>query len=131
MPSVIQGFEVLTKPKDTDAESFPVFIQIPAGTTRTIVFPTEFNAIAISCLIENQDAANSATFMLNSSTATPINLASSSFRSFDNMNIVSVTVTAGAAGVCDIFAQVTPNPISYSQSAAEPPKSPGAPEGSL
>ena len=125
MPSVIQGFEVLTKPKDTSAESFPVFIQVPAGTTRTIVFPTEFNAIAISVLIENQDAANAASFMLNSSTSTPINLAASSFRSFDSMNIVSVTVTAGAAGVCDIFAQVTPNPIYQEQ------KSPGSPEGRL
>ena len=125
MPSVIQGFEVLTKPKDTSAESFPVFIQVAAGTTRTIVFPTEFNAIAISCLIENQDAANAASFMLNSSTNTPINLAASSFRSFDNMNIVSVTVTAGAAGVCDVFAQVTPNPIYQAQ------KSPGSPEGVL
>ncbi len=125
MPSVIQGFEVLTKPKDTSAESFPVFIQVPAGTTRTINFPTEFNAIAISVLIENQDAANAASFMLNSSTNTPINLAASSFRSFDSMNIVSVTVTAGAAGVADIFAQVTPNPVFQAQ------KSPGSPEGKL
>ena len=125
MPSVIQGFEVLTKPKDTSAESFPVFIQVPAGTTRTINFPTEFNAIAISVLIENQDAANAASFMLNSSTNTPINLAASSFRSFDSMNIVSVTVTAGAAGVADIFAQVTPNPVFQAQ------KSPGSPAGKL
>lgn len=125
MPSVIQGFEVLTKPKDTEAESFPVFIQVPAGTTRTITFPTEFNAIAISCLIENQDGANAASFMLNSSTATPINLAASTFRSFDNMNIVSITVTAGAAGVVDVFAQVTPNPMFQAQ------KSPGAPAGRL
>ena len=125
MPSVIQGFEVLTKPKDTSAESFPVFIQVPPATTRTINFPTEFNAIAISCLIENQDGANAASFMLNSSTNTPINLAASSFRSFDSMNIVSVTVTAGAAGVCDIFAQVTPNPVFQAQ------KSPGSPAGKL
>ncbi len=125
MPSVIQGFEVLTKPKDTSAESFPVFIQVPAGTTRTITFPTEFNGIAISCLIENQDAANAASFMLNSSTNTPINLAASSFRSFDSMNIVSVTVTAGAAGVVDVFGQVTPNPMFQGQ------KSAGAPEGRL
>jgi hypothetical protein len=125
LPSVIQGFEVLTKPKDTEAESFPVFIQVPAGTTRTITFPTEFNAIAISCLIENQDGANAASFMLNSSTATPINLAASTFRSFDNMNIVSITVTAGAAGVVDVFAQVTPNPMFQAQ------KSPGAPAGRL
>lgn len=118
MPSVIQGFEVLTKPKDTQAESFPVFIQVPAGTTRTVTFPTEFNAIAISCLIENQDSANAASFRINNSTHPAINLSASSFRSFDSMNIVSITVTAGAAGVVDIFAQVTPNPIYQAQKSA-------------
>ena len=28
MPTVIQGFEVRTKPKDTSLESFPVFIKV-------------------------------------------------------------------------------------------------------
>ena len=32
MPTKIQGFEVLTKPKDTSIESFPIFITIPANT---------------------------------------------------------------------------------------------------
>jgi hypothetical protein len=53
MPTVIQGFEVFTKPKDTSLESFPVFVQVTGGTQRVVTFPTEFNAIAISLLIEN------------------------------------------------------------------------------
>ena len=53
MPTVIQGFEVYTKPKDTTLESFPVFVQVVGGTQRVVTFPTEFNAIAISLLIEN------------------------------------------------------------------------------
>ena len=58
MPQVIQGYEVRTLPKNTNQESYPVFIQVPAGTT------------------------------------------------INDQNVICVTVTAGAAGVCDISAQV-------------------------
>jgi len=113
MPTKIQGFEVLTKPKDTSIESFPIFITIPANTTRVVTFPTEFNAVAISLQIENQDAANAASYRINSSTNPMINLPASNFRSFSDMNIVSVTVTTGAAGVCVISGQMAalPKPI--------------------
>jgi hypothetical protein len=113
MPTKIQGFEVLTKPKDTSIESFPIFITIPQATTRTVTFPTEFNAIAIALQIENQDGANAASYRINSSTNPMINLPASNFRSFSDMNIVSVTVTTGAAGVCIISGQMAalPKPI--------------------
>jgi len=113
MPTKIQGFEVLTKPKDTSIESFPIFITIPAATTRVVTFPTEFNAVAISLQIENQDGANAASYRINSSTNPMINLPASNFRSFSDMNIVSVTVTTGAAGVCIISGQMAalPKPI--------------------
>ena len=108
MATIIQGFEVLTKPKDTSIESFP----IGAGQT-TVTFPTQFNAIAISLQIENQDGANAASYRLNSSVDPLINLPASNFRSFSDMNIVSVTVTTGAAGVCVISGQMAalPKPI--------------------
>jgi hypothetical protein len=113
MPTKIQGFEVLTKPKDTSIESFPIFITIPANTTRIVTFPTEFNSVAIALQIENQDAANAASYRINSSTNPMINLPASNFRSFSDMNIVSVTVTTGAAGVCIISGQMAalPKPI--------------------
>tara|TARA_R110002096_G_scaffold296881_1_gene491424 strand:- start:279 stop:635 length:357 start_codon:yes stop_codon:yes gene_type:complete len=113
MPTKIQGFEVLTKPKDTSIESFPIFITVPANTTRVVTFPTEFNAVAIALQIENQDGANAASYRINSSTNPMINLPASNFRSFSDMNIVSVTVTTGAAGVCVISGQMAalPKPI--------------------
>jgi len=113
MPTKIQGFEVLTKPKDTSIESFPIFITIPANTTRIVTFPTEFNAVAIALQIENQDGANAASYRINSSTNPMINLPASNFRSFSDMNIVSVTVTTGAAGVCILSGQMAalPKPI--------------------
>ena len=73
-------------------------------------FPTEFNSIAISLQIENQDGANAASYRLNSSTNPLVNLPASNFRSFSNMNIVSVTVQTGAAGVCVITGQMTALP---------------------
>ena len=121
MPTVIQGFEVFTKPKDTSLESFPTFIQVTGGTQRVVVFPTEFNAIAISLLIENQSAANAARFVLNRNhpivvPTVPngtINLNPSQFRTFDSMNIVSVYIDATAllaTETVDLFCQVAPLP---------------------
>ena len=99
MPTNIQGFEVLTKPASTEIESFPIFITIPQGTTRQVNFPTEFNAIAIGLQIENQDGANFCTYRINSSTNTPI-----------QMNIVSVTIVAGATGPVVISGQMAALP---------------------
>ena len=115
MPTVIQGFEVLTKPASTELESLPILITIPAaapGNLRVITFPTEFNAIAISLQIENQDATNAASYRLNSSIGTMVNLPSSNFRSFSNMNIVSCTIQPGAAGPTIISGQMAAMPKS-------------------
>jgi len=115
MPTVIQGFEILTKPSSTEIESFPILISIPAaapGNLRVITFPTEFNAIAISLQIENQDSANAASYRLNSSVGPMVNLPASNFRSFSNMNIVSVTIQPGAAGVTIVSGQMAAMPKS-------------------
>ena len=110
MPTNIQGFEVLTKPASTELESFPIFITIPQGTTRQVNFPTEYNAIAIGLQIENQDGGNFCTYRINSSTNTPIQIAASNFRSFSQMNIVSVTIVAGATGPVIISGQMAALP---------------------
>ena len=110
MPTKIQGFEVLTKPKDTSIESFPIFITIPANTRRIVTFPTEFNSIAIGLQIENFDGTNSASYRINSSTNVLSNLPASNFRSFSGMNIVSVEVQTGAAGACLISGQMAALP---------------------
>ncbi len=111
MATIIQGFEVLTKPKDTSIESFPIFITVAAGAGQTTVtFPTQYNAIAISLQIENQDGTNAASYRLNSSIDPLINLPASNFRSFSDMNIVSVTVVPGAAGPTIISGQMAALP---------------------
>ena len=62
--------------------------------------------MAISVAIINQDGANACTISINGSTS--FQLSSSSQFNVNDQNVVSVTITAGAAGQTDIVAQVAP-----------------------
>ena len=106
MPSVIQGFVVTTKPKDVTLESFPTVDHIATGATTTIVYPSQYMGVAISAAIINQDGTNTCTISLNGSVSFSLS-AGGSF-SVNDQNIVSVKVTAGAAGGVDVIAQVAP-----------------------
>jgi hypothetical protein len=106
MPQVIQGYLVNTKPSDTTTESTYVSDVIAAGTTQTIHYPAQYRSYAISAAIKNQDGTNASTFSVNGQPA--ISLSSGSDQNINNQSIVSIEVTAGAAGTCDILAQVTP-----------------------
>jgi len=106
MPQVIQGYLVNVKPSDTTAESTYVADIIPAATTQTIHYPSQYRSYAISAAIKNQDGANACTFSVNGQPA--ISLSSGADQNINNQSIVSIEVTSGAAGTCDILAQVTP-----------------------
>jgi len=106
LPSVIQGFVITTKPKDVTLESFPTVDNIAAGTTATIVYPSQYKGVAISIAIVNQDSANTCSISLNGSTA--FNLSASGQFNVNDQNIVSVTITAGAAAITNVVAQVAP-----------------------
>ena len=106
MPSVIQGFVVTTKPKDPTHESTPAVDIIAAGATTTIVYPSKYMGVAISVAIINQDSANTCSISLNGSTA--FNLSASGQFNVNDQNIVSVKITAGAAAITNVVAQVAP-----------------------
>ena len=106
MPSVIQGFVITTKPKDVTLESFPTVDTIAAGATTTIVYPSQYKGVAISAAIINQDGTNTCTISLNGSTTFTLS-AGGSFN-VNDQNIISVRVTAGAAAVTNVVAQVAP-----------------------
>jgi len=107
MPQVIQGYRVTTKPSDTTAESTYVADIVAAGAGATTVhYPAQYRSIAISLAIKNQDAANACTFSVNGQPA--ISLSAGADQNINNQSIVSIEVTAGAAGTCDILSQVTP-----------------------
>ena len=106
MPSVIQGFVVTTKPKDPTLESFPTVDTIAAGATGTIVYPNSYKGVAISAAIMNQDTVNATTISLNGSTS--FQLSAGGQFNVNDQNIVSIRITAGAAGATQIVAQVAP-----------------------
>ncbi|HHZ95615.1 MAG TPA: hypothetical protein EYN67_08655 [Flavobacteriales bacterium] len=106
MPAVIQGFIVTTKPKDITLESFPTVDTIAAGVTASIVYPDLYKGVAISAAILNQDGANACTISLNGSLT--FQLAAGGQFNVNDQNIISIRVTAGAAGQTDIVAQVAP-----------------------
>ena len=106
MPSVIQGFVVTTKPKDVTLESFPTVDHIATGVTSTIVYPSQYMGVAISAAIINQDGTNTCTISLNGSTSFSLS-AGGSFN-VNDQNIVSVKITAGAAAITNVVAQVAP-----------------------
>jgi predicted 3-demethylubiquinone-9 3-methyltransferase (glyoxalase superfamily) len=106
MPQVIQGYLVNTKPSDTTAESTYVSDIVAAGQTVTIHYPSQYRSFAISAAIKNQDGTNASSFSVNGQPA--ISLSSGADQNINNQSIVSIQVTAGAAGTCDILAQVTP-----------------------
>ena len=106
MPAVIQGFVVTTKPKDITLESFPTVDTIALGTAGSIVYPDLYKGVAISAAILNQDGANACTVAINGSQT--FQLAAGGQFNVNDQNIVSITITAGAAGQVDIVAQVAP-----------------------
>jgi len=114
VPQIILGYRVTVKPNDTTAESTFVSDVVAAGAAATTVhYPTLYRAIAISVAIKNQDATNPCTFSVNGQPA--ITLGAGSDQNINGQNIVSVQVTPGAAGTCDLLAQVTPMYLSTEQ----------------
>jgi hypothetical protein len=106
LPSVIQGFVVTTKPKDVTLESFPTVDHIATGATASVVYPSQYMGVAISVAIINQDGTNACTISLNGSTS--FSLSSGAQFNVNDQNIISVRITAGAAGGVDVVAQVAP-----------------------
>jgi hypothetical protein len=107
MPQVIQGYLVNIKPSDTTAESTYVSDIIPAGAgATTIHYPSQYRSYAISAAIKNQDPGNTSSFSINGQPT--ITLGAGADQNINNQSIVSIQVTPGAAGTCDILAQVSP-----------------------
>jgi len=107
MPQVIQGYLVNIKPSDTTAESTYVSDVIAAGAgATTIHYPSQYRSYAISAAIKNQDGTNACSFSINGQPA--ISLSSGADQNINNQSIVSIQVTPGAAGTCDVLAQVSP-----------------------
>jgi hypothetical protein len=87
---------------------FPIRVEIPANTTKVIDFPSEYVGIAVNINVQNEDAANAASFRYGGQTQSNMNIPASSFRTVDNANVKYLQVITGALGRCIVEAQVIP-----------------------
>jgi len=84
----------------------PVSVIIPAGTSRTIFFPSEFFGIAVSLIITNLDGAAVSTYQIGGESQPLLTLAADSFRTFGDAKISIITINASAGGATQLQAQV-------------------------
>lgn len=87
---------------------FPIRVIIPAGVTQVISFPDQFLGRAVSLLIQNNDAANNASYQYGGDALEFQNLAASTFRTIDGTLIDRLAIISGAAGTVLVEAQVLP-----------------------
>lgn len=87
---------------------FPIRVTIPANTTRVISFPDEFLGIAVNINVQNQDAANAATFRYGGEALPSMNIPASAFRTVTDTRVKLLQVVTGAAGACIVEAQLIP-----------------------
>ena len=89
---VLNGREFRTEPNSTRIITTPVGITLAANTRQVVDFANRFGGPATSLIIDNTDGAQSITYNVNGQFLTPLNLAASSFRTFDNMIISRVEI---------------------------------------
>jgi len=102
----INGFTIGKAPKDLKLFSYPVIVLVPAGVTRTIATPEEFNGFALSVQLINQDGTNNALARINGVTTPQFNVPASGSVGFTDMWINQVQVIAGAAGATVVMFQM-------------------------
>lgn len=99
---------VKTGPRDQSLVSFPKNSQAPAGVRSIFNFWQLNLALARSVQVINQDAANAATVIINNDQSNPVNLPPSSSIGLSDQWVEQIEVTAGAAGRCDVLAELVP-----------------------
>ena len=73
----------------------------------TINYPAEFQSLAQSVLIDNQNAANNVTVVLNNTSQNTITIAPGNFRAFNDAWIEQLNLT-GASTNTQVTSQISP-----------------------
>ena len=89
---VLNGREFRTEPNSTRLITTPVGVTLAANTRQVVDFANRYGGPATSVIIDNTDGAQAVTYNVNGQFLTPLNLAASSFSTFDNMIISRVEV---------------------------------------
>jgi len=107
-PIVILGFTIKKAPGDLDLQSYTIPITVPAGVTRVVNLPTEFNVFATSVAIQNTDAAALATAIINGDRINTWNVVNGNPVSLGVQWIVQLEITAPPGGEVILLFQVVP-----------------------
>jgi len=108
MTVTLNGFTIQKSPRDNSLLSYPVLQTIAAGTLGVIDTATQFNGIARSISIINQDGTNAATARVNGITTPSFNIPASGQIGFSDQWINQVQVQAGAAGSTIVIFEIVP-----------------------
>lgn len=91
--------------KKQDLTSQTVLNRKTSATAVIINYPAQFNGLANSVLIDNQDGANSETVRINRNALGTITIPASSFRAFNDSFVEQIDLT-GASTDTQVSAQV-------------------------
>ena len=108
MVVTLNGFQISLSPRDASLISYPISQQVAAGVTTTISFPSQFNGNARSILLSNRDGANAGFIRINGITSTQIRIPPSGSFAFSEQWVNLIEVSAGAAGIMDVAAEIVP-----------------------
>ncbi len=104
----IMGFRINKSPRDLSLQSYSIPITVAAGATRVISPPNEFLAMCVSAAIQNQDAANQATAIINNDRINSFAVINGSPVSLSGQWIGQIEITAGAAAATVVLLEVVP-----------------------
>ena len=72
-----------------------------------INYPAQFQSLAQSVLIDNQDAANAVTVVINNTSQNTITIAPGNFRAFNDAWLEQINLT-GASTITQVTSQISP-----------------------
>ena len=106
---MVSGLAILPKvsARNLDLKLNTVSQTKNAAAALIINFPAQYQSLANSVMVDNQDAANPVTVMINNTFQNTITIAAGNFRTFNDAWIEQLNLT-GASTNTQVTAQVSP-----------------------
>ncbi len=104
----LNGFDIKEAPRNQKLFSYPVLVLIPAGVTRTIQTESEFNGVARSVQLVNQDGTNNGLARINGITTPQFNVPPGGAIGFTDQWVNQIQIVAGALGALLVMMEMVP-----------------------
>lgn len=105
-PINILGFTIKKSVKSKDLLTYTITVIVVAGATRIVSLPNEFGVMGVGAVIQNLDSVNNATVIVNNDRIGTKTLTSAHPLAINELNIIQLEVTAGAAAATEIVFEV-------------------------